>query len=220
MPTTAAGPAPADAPPITIPRGAAHRAAEHELSRPAYHDHDPNLVQRATDWFWNHAEHLIEHAAGATPGGWVGLTVVAAGVALAAVALRLRLGRLRTPATAARALFPDHPLSAAEHRIAAEHHAAAERWDDAVRERMRAVVRALEERALLDHRPGRTADEATADAAHLLPDHADSLRRAARAFDDVRYGGRHATEHTYRELRTLDGELERARPRITAGSPG
>ena len=58
---------------------------------------------------------------------------------------------------------------------------------------MRAIVRSLEERALLDPRPGRTADEAAAEAGRALPAHADRLRAAARDFDDVTYGGRTAT---------------------------
>ncbi|NEA03407.1 DUF4129 domain-containing protein, partial [Streptomyces sp. SID10116] len=71
---------------------------------------------------------------------------------------------------------------------ASEAHAARAHWSQAVQERMRAVVRALEERALLDPRPGRTADEAAAEAGRTLPSHTDRLRAAARAFDDVTYG--------------------------------
>ena len=62
---------------------------------------------------------------------------------------------------------------------------------------MRAIVRSLEERTLLDPRPGRTADEAAAEAGRPLPRHADRLRAAARTFDDVTYGGRTADEAAY-----------------------
>ncbi|HCA84735.1 MAG TPA: hypothetical protein DEQ61_04090, partial [Streptomyces sp.] len=82
--------------------------------------------------------------------------------------------------------------------------------------RMRALVRSLEERALLDPRPGRTADEAAAEAGRPLPAHADRLRAAARDFDDVVYGGRHATAETYARLRELDVELQQARPLLDA----
>lgn len=117
--------------------------------------------------------------------------------------------------TGAGALFADGPRSAADHRSAADAHAAAGRWTEAVQERMRAVVRSLEERTLLDPRPGRTADEAAAEAALSLPDHAADLRAAARTFDDVTYGGRTADADTYARLRALDLTLERAKPLLT-----
>lgn len=112
-------------------------------------------------------------------------------------------------------LFDDALRSAADHRTAADAHAAAGRWTEAVQERMRAVVRSLEERTLLDPRPGRTADEASAEAAASLPDHAEALRAAARAFDDVTYGGRPADADMYARLRTLDLTLTRTKPLLT-----
>jgi hypothetical protein len=85
---------------------------------------------------------------------------------------------------------------------------------------MRAIVRSLEERALLAPRPGRTADEAAAEAGRSLPPHADELRAAARAFDDITYGGRTADRRSYERLRDLDLELERARPQLTEAAQG
>jgi len=73
-------------------------------------------------------------------------------------------------------------------------------------------VRALEERALLDTRSGRTADEAAAEAGVLLPNVADVLRQGARLFDDVHYGGRDGTEAAYRTLTELDEQCRRERP--------
>lgn len=121
----------------------------------------------------------------------------------------------RRTATTTGTLFDEGPRSAADHRTAADAHAAAGRWTEAVQERMRAVVRALEERTLLDPRPGRTADEAAAEAALSLPEHAAGLHAAARTFDDVTYGGRTADADTYARLRTLDLTLERAKPLLT-----
>jgi hypothetical protein len=83
---------------------------------------------------------------------------------------------------------------------------------------MRAIVRALEERALLDVRPGRTADEAAAEAGRSLPAHADRLRSAARDFDDVTYGGRRATEQAYHRITGLDRDLERTKPQLATTS--
>jgi hypothetical protein len=83
---------------------------------------------------------------------------------------------------------------------------------------MRAIVRSLEERALLDVRPGRTADEAAAAAGRALPSHTDRLRAAARDFDDVTYGGRRASEQSYHRIAELDRDLERTKPRLTSSS--
>ncbi len=77
---------------------------------------------------------------------------------------------------------------------------------------MRALVRGLEERTLLDARPGRTADEAAAEAGRALPEHAAALSAAARTFDDIAFGERTADEASYRLLHELDRTLERTRP--------
>ncbi|MEU7556132.1 DUF4129 domain-containing protein [Streptomyces sp. NPDC044571] len=202
-------------PPVTTPRDGGREAAERELSKPMYHEHDPGLLQRALNRFWEWVGDLFDHASAATPGGALGLAAVAALVVLALAALWWRLGAPRRAVAPAATLFDDAPRSAADHRTAAEAHAAAGRWSEAVRERMRAIVRSLEERALLDPRPGRTADEAAAEAARSLPAHTAELRAAARAFDDVTYGGRTADPDTYARLRTLDLALPHTKPLLT-----
>ncbi|WP_433856561.1 DUF4129 domain-containing protein [Streptomyces kronopolitis] len=201
--------------PVRTPRVPAREAAERELSDPRYHQHDPNPVQRALDWLWDHIDALFRTAAGTTPGGWIGLLTIAAFVLLLIVALRLRLGAVRRTPTTGGALFADIPRTAAEHRAAAARHAAEGRWSEAIQDRMRALVLALEERALLTPGPGRTADEAATEAGRTLPAHADRLRTAARAFDDVTYGGRPGTERAYTLLADLDTDLQHARPDLT-----
>ncbi|MFE9096490.1 DUF4129 domain-containing protein [Streptomyces sp. NPDC007264] len=201
-----------DEPPVTVSRDPAREAARRELSKRMYHENDPSPLQRALNAFWNWVDGLFGAASTATPGGWLGLLVIVLVVLALVGALWWRLGTPRRTATSSAALFDDRPRSAAEHRAAAEAHAAQGHWSQAVQERMRAVVRSLEERALLDVRPGRTADEAASEAGRALPDHADRLRAAARDFDDVTYGGRVAGEATYRRLASLDEDLERARP--------
>ncbi|MFU9036488.1 MULTISPECIES: DUF4129 domain-containing protein [Streptomyces] len=198
--------------PVRTPRLPAREAAERELSDPRYHQHDPNPIQRALDWLWDRVDDLFGAAAGATPGGWIGLLAIAAFVLLLVVALRLRLGAVRRTPTTSGALFSDTPRTAAEHRAAAERHAAAGHWSQAVQDRMRALVLSLEERTLLTPAAGRTADEAAAEAGLTLPRYADQLRTAARTFDDVTYGGRTGTEQAYAFLATLDTELQRAKP--------
>ncbi len=207
-------------PPVTIPRDPAREAAERELSDPRYHENDPNLIERVLDRFWEWLGDLFSAASGATLGGALGLIAIIVFVLLLVAALWWRLGTpRRTPTTSAQ-LFDDRPRSAAEHRAAAEAHAAAQHWSQAVQERMRAVVRSLEERALLDARPGRTADEAAAEASRALPAHADRLRSAAREFDDVTYGGRTADESAYQRLTDLDRDLEQTRPALSGAAQG
>ncbi|MEV7307213.1 DUF4129 domain-containing protein [Streptomyces microflavus] len=207
--------------PVDTPRVPAREAAESELSKPMYHENDPNFLQRGLNHFWDWVAGVFDAAAGAAPGGPAGLVVLVLVVIGLAVALWWRLGTPQRSSRPADALFEnDGPRSAAQHRAAADAHAAALRWTEAVQERMRALVRSLEERALLDPRPGRTADEAAAEAGRALPDHATRLRSAARDFDDVTYGGRTAGQPTYLALRALDTELDEAKPVLPGASRG
>jgi hypothetical protein len=185
-----------------------------------YHDNEPSLVLRALNRFWDWLDHLLSAASGAIPGGGLALFVIVLTVLALVVLLWWRLGTPRRSPVAVAPLFDDRPRSAAEHRATAEAHAGQGHWTQAVQERMRAVIRALEERALLIPRAGRTADEAAAEAATALPAHEDRLRAAARAFDDVTYGGRAGDEAAYRRLTALDQDLTRARPVLAAcGTP-
>lgn len=213
-------PSSGDEPPLTIPRDPAREAARRELSKGMYHENDPSWFQRALDTFWEWINELFSRASTATPGGALGLVVVIAAVLAVLGALWWRLGTPRRGPVSAPALFDDRPRSAADHRAAAQAHAAQGHWNQAVQERMRAVVRALEERALLDVRPGRTADEAAAEAGLALPAHGGRLRAAARDFDDVTYGGRPGTEQAYRRLTELDHDLDRSKPHLAGSAPG
>ncbi|MGW3955277.1 DUF4129 domain-containing protein [Streptomyces sp. NPDC004752] len=207
-----------DEPPVTVPRDPAREAARRELAKRMYHENDPSPLQRAMNAFWDWLGRVLDTAASATPGGILGLVVVVLAVVAVLAALWWRLGTPRRSPVSVPALFDDRPRSAAEHRAAAEAHAAQGHWNQAVQERMRAIVRALEERALLDVRPGRTADEAASEAGRALPAHTDRLRAAAREFDDVTYGGRRAGRQAYDRLAELDHDLERAKPALVASS--
>lgn len=205
-------------PPITVPRDPAREAAQRELSKRLYHENDPSWFQRALDAFWDWVDKLFSTAATATPGGALGLVVVILAVVAVLGALWWRLGTPRRGPASSATLFDDRPRSAAEHRATAEAHAAQGHWNQAVQERMRAIVRSLEERALLDIRPGRTADEAAAEAARALPSRADRLHTAARDFDDVTYGGRSASRQSYQRIADLDRDLERTKPQLASST--
>ncbi|AYN43799.1 DUF4129 domain-containing protein [Streptomyces dangxiongensis] len=205
---------------MTIPRDPAREAARRELSQRMYHENDPSPLQRALNAFWNWLDRLFGSAASATPGGTVGLLVVILFVVAVLAALWWRLGTPRRRPASAAALFGDRPRSAADHRAAGDAHAARGHWGQAVQERVRALVRSLEERALLDERPGRTADEAAAEAGRVLLAHTERLRAAAREFDDVTYGGRGASAQAYHRIVELDRDLERTRPSLTDSAAG
>lgn len=206
----------ADDIPVDTPRVPAREAAEDELSKPMYHENDPNLLQRGLNSFWDWLAGLFDTVAGGAPGGPLGIVLVVLIVVGLAAALWWRLGTPQRTVRAADALFGSSTHAADTYRTAAETHATAGRWTEAIQERMRALVRALEERALLDPRPGRTADEAAAEAGRHLPPYDGRLRTAARTFDDVTYGGRAGTEQAYATLRDLDLELVAAKPSLTS----
>ncbi|MDH6135307.1 hypothetical protein P3T37_004717 [Kitasatospora sp. MAA4] len=204
--------------PVTVPRDPAREAARNELLDPAYHRHDPSLTQRITDWLWAQLDRLLGGIGSVADSGATGLIFFLVIAVLIGAALWWRLGRPGRAARTTAALFTaDGPRTAAQFRAAARGHAEAGDWPQAVREQMRALVRALEERTLLDARPGRTADEAAAEAGRFLPEHAAALRAAARSFDDVAFGDRVAQVSDYQLLAELDDRLERTRP--TAGGP-
>jgi hypothetical protein len=198
--------------PLDPSREQARAWAVEELAGREYRTDEPGLVQRALQW-------LLDRLSGVeVPGGpvaAVGLVVLALVVA---VVLGLVLRRVGLPGRTARrggdrALYgATGPRSAAEHRAAAERAAAEGDVSTAVLERFRAVVRDLEERAVLTEQPGRTADEAARAAGALLPDLAGDLRAGARSFADVRYGDRAATPAAVDELARLDDAVRRARP--------
>ena len=202
--------------PVELGRDEAAQLAREELAKQVYRDAGPGLVERLVRWLLEQAGRLLDGAAGVSPGGYAGLVVVLLLVAAAVVAVRLKIGPLGRRSSREEALFVGRTRTAAQHRAAADAHAAAGEWAEAVRERLRAVVRSLEERAVLDERPGRTADEAAAEAGRALPSCAAGLRAAAVLFDEVWYGGRPAGPESYAALRDLDAQVQATRPDLVA----
>lgn len=150
--------------------------------------------------------------------GWTSVVVVVLLLAALAGAVYLVGGPLRRSArqAAAAPVFEAAPEPATAHFARADAAAAAGDHALAVAERFRGLVRSLEERALVEPRPGGTATEITTAAARALPDCADALARAARTFDDVRYGGRPATPGTDEDLRAVVAQVAAARPVVPA----
>ncbi len=190
--------------PIEIGRAAARGAARRELAKAIYHRDDPSLLERAVAAVLRWLGSALDRAAQVSPGGAWGLVgVVVLGIVLT-VGVRARTGPLARASRVPDPLFTGGPRSAAEHRREADRLAAAGAWSAAVRERLRAIVRELEQRGVLEPAAGRTADELAADAAAALPHLGADLQAAARTFDELWYGGRPATEAADRVLREVD----------------
>jgi hypothetical protein len=204
---------------IDIDRDAAHDAAQNELNKPIYPR--ASVSDRFTDWL-NDLLYRIAAEGSSFPGGWLALSVLFVVLVIGVVvAIRVARGTMRTNRGADYSLFAGHDLSAAEHRARAEQAAAAGDWTAAIRHRLRAVARQLEETAVLDPNPGRTATELARDAGAALPGLRGELSRAAEAFNDVTYGERPGTEAAYRIVAELDEHLRSHSPATMtdAGAP-
>lgn len=194
-------------PTIDIDRDAAHEAAQRELGKPIYPK--TSLTERFINWIEELLYKLTVEGA-SVPGGWFTITVLLILLAVAvAVAVRIARRAMRTNRRGSLALFGEHELSAAEHRATAQQYAALGNWAAAIRHRLRAVARQLEENAVLDPVPGRTATELARDAGRAIPNLGAELLRAADAFNDVTYGERPGTESAYRMIADLDDHLRR-----------
>ncbi|MGH8776663.1 MAG: DUF4129 domain-containing protein [Jiangellaceae bacterium] len=198
--------------PVDLGREEARELARQELADPVY-DAEPSLVDRVVGWVVDRIDDLLGDS-GVLP-GWAAVAVVLAVLALAAVVVWQRTGPMARRASSEE-VFGGRRRSAAEYRAAADAAAADGDWAAAVVERFRAIVSGLEERGVLDHRPGRTADEAAADAAAAMRPLAADLRTGSRVFDGVRYGGHPATSADDARMAQLDAAVLAARPRPVA----
>jgi hypothetical protein len=194
-------------PTIDIDREAAHEAAQRELAKPIYPK--ASLMDRFGDWIQELLYRLLLKAS-SIPGGWLTITVLAIVVLIAfIVAVRVARRTMRTNRGGDAGLFGTHDLSAAEHRATAEAYATQGNWAAAIRHRLRAVGRQLEETGMLNPVPGRTANELARDAGERLGEFEGELQRAATVFNDVTYGERPGTEPNYRMVADLDEALRR-----------
>lgn len=191
-------------PTIDIGRDAAHDAAQRELGKPIYPRE--SLTERLIDWIDELIFKLISQGA-SIPGGWFTITVLFVLVAVAiVVAIRVARRTMRTN-RGAKTLFGGQELTAEKHRAIAQRCAAQGDWAAAIRHRLRAVARQLEESAVLNPVPGRTATELARDAGAALPALVIQFKSAAEAFNDVIYGERPGTEPGYRTVAELDDRL-------------
>ena len=190
---------------IDVDRDTAHQAAQRELDKPIYPK--GSLAQRLYEWIHDLLFRVIEKGS-SVPGGWFTLSVLFV-LLVVAIVIAIRVVRLtiRTRRGGDYQLFDTGQLSADQHRAIAERFAVEGNWAAAIRHRLRAVARGLEEARILDPVPGRTANELATDAGARLPHLAFELSEAATAFNDVTYGERPGTLAAYQLIAGLDDHL-------------
>jgi hypothetical protein len=204
-------------PSIDIDRDAAHQAAQTELDKPIYSKASP--AEQFVDWINELVYRLLQKSA-SIPGGWFTTTVLLILLAVAVVlAIHIARRTMRTNRGGDYQLFEAAQLTAAQHRATAESYAVQGNWAAAIRHRLRAVARQLEETGVLNPAPGRTANELASDAGAALPHLTGELSQAATAFNDVTYGERPGTQAAYQMIADLDDHL-RSRSAAAASAAG
>jgi Domain of unknown function (DUF4129) len=190
---------------IDIDSDTAREAAQRELDKPIYPK--GSISERVQEWLHELLYRILKQGS-SLPGGWFTASVLIT-LLIAAIVVAIRIARrtIRTRHDSDYQLFDAGQLSATQHRAIAERFAAEGNWTAAIRHRLRAVARALEENGTLDPAPGRTANELARDAAEHLPQLGSELSGAANAFNDVTYGESPGTPAAYRMIADLDDRL-------------
>lgn len=193
----------------------ARRWAEEELSNPRYADAKPtwfDLVARDIGRFLADL-FSADNGANVGPSALIIVTVI---IVAALIAALIIWGRPRSSRAIRRArtdlLGEADDRSAAQLRSDAERSAREGDWSTATVLRYRAIARSLWERDLIDPAPGATAQSIAREAITVFADEAEAMRRAATAFDDVRYLGHPATSESYDDLAATDARLLARRP--------
>ena len=200
-------------------REAGQRLARAELSKAIYHPHEP-LAQRVLNAIGDLLNDLSQ-AGRAFPGGWWAAVALAALLATTIAVVLSRTGPLaRSRRAEGQLMTGSGPLSAADHRLRAGRLADAGDYAAATVERVRAIARELDDRAVLVPRAGRTANEMADEAAAALPAEAGALRSAALLFDDICYGDRPGTAAGYALIQELDMRISASVPRPGAPLAG
>ncbi|MDH2427853.1 DUF4129 domain-containing protein [Sphaerisporangium sp. TRM90804] len=202
-----------------IGRDEARRAAVQELIKPQYQQE--SLFERVVRLIGEFIDGLVDRAPGGVPGGVLALAVVIVVLVALAILLAVHARRAtRSRRAAAESMFGAGQRTAAEHRALAERLAAESRWPEAIRERLRAIARDLEDRAVVAPHPGRTAAELAGAAGRELPAFGPRLVAAARLFDDVTYGQAPGSAESYRTMADLDEALRAAKPAMAMAGTG
>lgn len=203
------------APPPQDPDEARSRIHE-ELAKPEYDD-SPGFVQ----WLLGTIERwLTEFLDGIDGSSTAQAGIAVLLVLLLAVVVFLVLRRTglirRSHALSISAQLDSEPVMTAEQlRRAAREAIDAGRSDDGTVLSLRALVRDLEERTLLEVSAGMTAHEAAGRAAHPFPELHGRLLRGADAFDTAAYSHRPATSKQADDLLRLAEYIAESAPDLS-----
>lgn len=188
-----------------------------ELAKDEYDD-SPGFVA----WLLGAIEDWLARMVDGVDGSSATQTVIAVLLALVlatvVVLVLRRTGLLRrSPALAVDAALDAEPvLSGEELRGAARDAIDAGRTDDGTVLALRALVRDLEERTLLDVATGMTAHEAATRAALTFPDLRGRLQRGADAFDTAAYSVRNVGVKPAEDMLRLAEYIAETSPDLSA----
>lgn len=199
-----------------ITRDSARELAESELRKPVYDIGEENPVQRFVDWLLEKFGEAFEQAIRITPGGLPSLLLAVVVIVAIAVAARMGLGPVGIRDALTDRRKGARSTTADEYRAEAERLAAAGQFKEAVRERFRAIIRELEQRAVLDQRPGRTAGEIAREGGTAVPAIRPDLHTVATTFDVVWYGRRVADASDYAVVRDADDRIRSGKLTLAA----
>ena len=113
--------------------------------------------------------------------------------------------------------LPDLPVEAL--LSLADRLAAQGRYAEAIRERLRGIVRELVDAGVVTNQPGWTVTELASAAGHARPPVRPPLSAASRLFSDIWYGQRPATAAHDARMREHASQVRAALAPVPAGSP-
>lgn len=198
------------------------RSRVHEELAKSEYDDSPGFL----DWLLGLIERWLTDLLGGVDGSspaQAGIAVLLALLLGAAVVLVLRRTGLlrRSHALSVAAQLDAEPvLGAAQLRRAAREASEGGRHDDATVLALRALVRDLEERTLLEVTAGLTAHEAAVRSARPFPELRGRLQRGADAFDTAAYSHRSATAKEADDLLRLAEYIAETAPELSDAEPG
>ncbi|HJV97808.1 MAG TPA: DUF4129 domain-containing protein [Arthrobacter sp.] len=198
-------------PPVLPEADEARRWAVEELAKPEYRNAEPGWL----DGLWRSFLDWLASLDG--PSGVEGnvaapLTGVVIAVLIAAAIIVARPRLNARPKNQQEVFDDDTSVSAPDYRASAAAAASRGDWGAAVVHCFRALVRAAEDRNILDARPGRTAGEVARELAAVFVPEARRLDWAARTFDRIRYGHGSADSADFDAMTALDVSLQSLKP--------
>ena len=199
-----------DGPPLDPSSAQARDWLAQELAKSKYHT-APSLWERFLEWL----RELLNPGTGqggSLPVWGTYLAIALLLLVIAALVLRVVRREARTRPTGEGTVLEEPGTTAEQYRRRAAQAAGRGDWDSTVLDSYRAVAQGAVERTILDDLPGRTAHEVATELAPVFPVAADELRRAAAAFDAVRYGHLSATEENARVGLAVEVQVRQARP--------